>query len=239
MKMSNIILASVICSITLMFTIVIVENSGKSAHAGTTMKTEVVPPADIILDKVELPAFKYLVIKNVSGGASIQPSDRYSIEYVVNKGHKADSSYHVDGDTLIIENLKNESGYMSLTVTMPVKSDVDLKAIESHISILDLTPEKMTLNLDKSQISILMPGINHPVAAKELVVKGVNNSEVIVSSVLFQTADLTLDRSNITFHEPINTLKGSAANYSVLFVKGATELSFKRDSTSTFNFFNN
>jgi hypothetical protein len=223
MKTSNIILSTLIGSITLL----IVTGAMQLRITGALKS----PGAEQVYADTDLAPFKYLVIRKALN-LSISPSDKAKITIYNAAGQgNPNVRYHQEGDTLFIDEIAFNTGDRTLfvVVTTPPQNVVSIRGKNSTFALKDFPAEMLRVELDESKLSV---GGQNGLRVGTLKISGINNSEVYISEVRLDTLDLSLDHSEGNISGAITKLKGSMINHASLTARDVNDIEFKKDSTS-------
>lgn len=226
MKTSNIILSSVIGSITL----VIVCGFMQLRLTGETSSRY----TEQVYADIKLSEFRYLVIKDAVN-LTIRPADEVKLLIQNASGQdKPDVAYHESGDTLFIDRIKfgPEDRTLFVTIKTPVKTLEWIGAENAAFSITDFPIRYLNVDLAHSRMTI---HAENPVNMGTLKITGENDSHIHAYQVMIDTIDLHLDQSEAMIQSKINKLKGAMMNNSSLNARDVDEFAFRKDSTSRFN----
>jgi len=221
MKTSNIIVVSLIASITLLITMGMMEFRIKGVPRGS------VAHKPLRTKQTSLPEFHFVVVQDcrnvlldISEGFNLEVAD---LPDSVNK-----LSCQVQNDTLYIKGLLHPEQGDFVTVKAPAQQIKMVRALNSQIIVTNFPLDQFAIRLDGSTASL-----NAQQAINTLIIEGVNNSRIDVqSSSMTHTLDLTLEHSEIYTFGALGKLKGSIKDQSRAQLKEVAELTFTKDGTS-------
>lgn len=223
MKTSNIILTCLAGSVTLIVTTAFLQ-----LRFTGLKKAEY---ADKISAKINLPTFKFLLIRE-SMNLSIVPS--YSTSLLIENGKDQEKplvNYHVQGDTLFIDQAKSVKEDRTLSITLQTApGNLEwIKAVESAVKLQGYDTPTLTIDLDNSRLSLYS---TDSVYIKNLQINGTNHSWVNAYSIYVDSLDLNIDASEVLFHSTVDHLSGSMVNHSKVFAGDAMNINFTKDESS-------
>jgi hypothetical protein len=222
MKTSNIIVVSMIASITLLITTGMMEfrirgvRRGSVAHEPRGMK------------QTSIPAFHFVVIQNCRN-VSLEASDGFSIGMMPDLPDSvARPLCEVQNDTLYIKGIPDSERGDLINVNAPAQQIKLIRAVNTQITVNNLSLDQFVIRLDRSRVSI-----DTQQAINKLVVEGVNESRVdFFQTTAINTLDLNLDHTEIYTSGAMGKLTGSLKNQSRVQLNDANELSVTKDNTS-------
>ncbi len=231
MKTSNIILTVIVGSVTFLLVTGILQNRYLSRNYASGQ-------TDYNLESraVDLPTFKYLVIRNESNVEIISPGKNQMI-LRYEKGKEApENAYHVSGDTLYIgstgDSLRN-TVYTQLS--LPVMDHPLIKGINSHFRFSGFSSPCLAIILDNSEADL---SNGQGKGLHTLSVNGFNGSRI--NSDTFHVDSLQLQLNDSKAYIPVTTddLSGSIKNHSELNIKDVAHFDFTRDESSRLSHWN-
>lgn len=185
---------------------------------------------------IPLPTFRYLHVSNAARSVAIEASDSASIKLFTMKGNQMPSlSYHVEGDTLIIDQVGNHDvvgAYFKVQVPRNVLKGISAQNVE--VILNDYPFQKMSLVLNDARIQVY-PKV--PATFSMLSIDAVNGSNVNVSAAV-DTLALKLDGSSVVVDDAVQLLQGNITNSSSAGVRTVNVFNFKKDKSSRFNHWN-
>ena len=227
MKTSNIILTSLLGSITVTTMAMMIDIGFGGGSPEYTEYDQ---------QDISLPAFNHLQVHDNSRSVIVEAASSRSIKLFTMKGHQIPSiTYHMEGDTLVIdqfENHKQVGAYFTLQV--PHNDLQGITARNTEIILNDYPFETMSLSLDNAKVQI------YPQIRKNYImlsVDGSNGSHVNIASSV-DTLSLKLDRSSIVVDEPIKILRGTITNSSSVGVREVSNFDFTKDESSRLDHWN-
>ncbi len=238
MKTSNIILVSVIASF--MLTPIIggllqnrFLNKSKSETQGSP---ETQDSPEVLLNYIELPDYKYLVIEDQKD-ITIETSVDNQLILKNEEGFPTPKvDYHVNRDTLFIDDIsKSAENKYPIIIHTPLKDVGWIEGRNSDFKISNISAGKLFLKLDDSKVVISNSAEKK---IRDLTIYGSNGSRINSNS--FQVDDLVihLDHSNASIPVSIENLSGSLVNGSKLYVKEVNHFDFTKDKSSKFTHHN-
>ena len=225
MKTSNIILLSLVGSIT----VVIITIALQLRFTGTKKSDRI----DVISSEIKLAPFKYLVV-HTSSNFSIEASEEVGMVIRNGAGNPTPGvEYRQDGDTLFINRMQPNEGQRSFSfaVKTPVSNLVGIFAEDASFSLMDFDSESLVVDLRKSRMNMQSA---KAVNAGNLTLRATEDSHVYTSNVRFDTVEFYLDDAEARLSDRINQLRGSIKNGASVFAPQAFDIQLKRDSTSRF-----
>ena len=227
MKTSNILLTSLLASITVTTLAMMID----IGYGGGSPEYTEYDQQDI-----SLPAFTHLQVHDNNRSVIVEAASSGSIKLFTMKGHQMPSViYHMQGDTLVIdqfENHKQVGAYFTLQV--PHNGLQGITAQNTEVILNDYPFETMSLSLDNAKVQIYPRERNR---VTRLLVNGLNNSHVNVSTTI-DTLSLNLDHSSAVVDDAINVLRGSIENSSSLGVRKVDVFEFRKDESSRLDHWN-
>lgn len=227
MKTSNILLASLFGSITVT-TMAMMFDIG---YGGGSPEYTEYDQQDI-----SLPAFRHLQVHDNNRSVIVEASPSRSIILFTMKGHQIPTiTYHMQGDTLVIdqfENHKQVGAYFTLQV--PHNDLQGITARNTEVVLNGYPFETMSLSLDNAKVQVYPKERNN---VTHLVVNGINHSHVNVSTTI-DTLSLNLDQSSVVADDVITILSGSIGNSSSLGVRKVEVFEFRKDESSRLDHWN-
>jgi hypothetical protein len=222
MKKSNIIVVSLIASITLLITMGMMEVRLKGT---TNPRTYAERYAEI--KHVPIPEFHHVVVADCRN-VSLSIGNEFSIGMTEQPGRVASRTYVVKNDTLYIEGLPNADQPDIVHVVAPSQVYRSVRALHSQVTMSNLALDRFVLYADESQVSI-----NTEQTINSIVVEGRQDSKVhFYQSGVINTLDLNLDHSELYSPGGLGKLKGSIRNQSRVQLNNADEVVFNKDNTS-------
>ncbi len=231
MKTSNIILTFIIGSISFLLVTGILQNRyfiPANARSGGDYNLE--------SHAIDLPAFRYLVIRNEDNVEIISPGKNQIIVRYAPGDSIPGVTYHVTGDTLYVGNssdsLRNNA-YSQLSV--PTMDRVVIKSFNSHFRFGNFCSSRISLILDKSMADL---SDGHGQDLKELYVQGYNESQVNSGTFHVDSLRLQLDDSKAFLPLNADNLGGTIKNNSELNIKDVGHFDFTKDESSRLTHWN-
>lgn len=221
MKTSNIILASLLGSITVTTMAMMIDigfGGGSPEYTQYDQKD------------IQLPPLRHLKVHNAPRSVSVEVSASGAIRLFTIKGNQMPSiTYHMNGDTLVIDQFDNHDlvgAYFTLQV--PGNELHDIYALNTEVVLNDYPFERMSLHLDDATVQVY-PKIRENLIV--LSVDGSNGSHVNIGSHV-DTLSLKLNRSSIRIDDTIQVLQGTITNSSSVAVREVSNFDFTKDESS-------
>ena len=221
MKTSNIIVISLIASVTLIITTGMVEFRIKGVHRGVVADKwlEFTPKA--------VPAFHFITIQDCSN-VTLVASDAFVLNLVEPKEGVTRLSYEVKHDTLYVKGAPDLDRGDPVSINAPAHQVRSVQALHSRVTVTSTSLDQFVIRADESSVSM-----DTHLAINTLIVEGVNNSRIdFFQTNVIQTLELNLDHSEMHTNSPLEKLKGSIRNHSTAQVNNVGELTFTKDRTS-------
>ena len=229
MKTSNIILSSLIGSITLLCILGLI-----------SYKLTSTPRAQPILEhenhqthSIELRDFRYLEVKESKDFfIEIATGLDREIKIITRAGTEIPVvDYHISGDSLFIDNFhpnsNNSNWWVShLTIYIPVGELKGVKGKNAKLKFQNFTGTFPEIDADATQIII------DNSSGKGKLVCNLRNKSTLTINNRIDTLYMHLDNSTLKIINPLVLIKGEMLNNATLNYKGAGEIVLKQDETS-------
>ncbi len=232
MKTSNIILAAVAGSITILLVTGILQN-----RFFGPVYAEGQQDYNLESSAIDLPAFKYLVIRNEANVEILSPGkNQLILRY--DKGEAIPvNAYHVSGDTLYVGNPDDSvrnNAYTQLSI--PPMDYARIQGINSHFRFTDFYSQRMALALDNAEADL---SDAHGQDLKTLDMHGLNGSQINSGEFHVDSLSLWLDDTKANMGGvKTGNLSGSIKNHSELNIKDVSHFDFTRDESSKLSHWN-
>jgi hypothetical protein len=221
MKTSNIIVVSLIASITLIITSGMMEFRLKGVPAGSVLHKS---PG---IRQTPIPQFHAVVVQHYPN-VSLDVSDAFNLGTIGLPESIPGLSYEVKNDTLYIKGSPDDPRPEFVNISAPAQQIKELRALDAHVIVNNPSLDRFVVHSDHANVSI-----NTLETISTLVVEGVNNARIdFFQSSAIHTLDLNLDHSEIYTSGSLGSVKGSIKNQSRANLSNANALTFTRDSTS-------
>lgn len=222
MKASNILLTSLVGSITLTIMAIMADIRFSGTRGGYT---------EYDSTRINVPAFSHLVISDIERSIPIESSPGYSITLRTIKGQQMPTlNYRTAGDTLYISQFENhDQAGAYVVVQVPHGALNDVSANNSEIILNNYSFTQLSVVLQRARLQLYPRDELHP---QSLTISGSDQSKVNASSLSLDTLDINLNNSFATFNGTVQLLKGSMQNKSSLGVREINNFQFKKDASS-------
>jgi len=230
MKASNIILFSMIGSITLLI-ITGAMQIRFGDHADKAGSEE----SNLQSQTIELSDFSYVVVNNFDLTLTLAPGSKSEFEIGYEEGfEKPVFHYNMKGDTLVIDSLEwsDKHAMYHFKLVMP-ETVASIKARNAFLSIQDCDNDRLQLNLQNARVNLDENNRFH-----SLDISGNNRSSVNSYLHTLDSLTLDLDNSQMNVNGIVGKLKGSMQNHSELSIKEVNEFAFKKDGSCRLNHWN-
>jgi hypothetical protein len=228
MKASNILLVSLIGSITLTILTIITDIRFSGTFHKYTEYDE---------KNLDVPTFTHLIIDDVQREVFIEAADSYALTLVTMKGEQMPSvTYQVQGDTLYVNHFENhELGAARLVVRAPEGALKRISGKNAEINLSKYPFERLSIYLDNSRVNIYPGAERH---ASLLQITGLNESRLNSDMLQADTLDIQLSKSFITFQGTVQLLQGSMEHESILGVREVNTFEFRKDPSCRLDHWN-
>ncbi|MDA0194287.1 MAG: hypothetical protein O2887_04105 [Bacteroidetes bacterium] len=224
MKTSNIILVAFIGSISIYLLAAMTEVRLVAKQGRSFLEYD-----DHITDFQNI---RYLKANNVQFNVSF--SNESSLNLKIEKSMSVPKlDYHLEGDTLVIDNLERQEGVeWMLNLTFVSNEFRGIDCVSCHLILDGGSTDTLILNLKKSNFLKFSKVPSHFGMLK---LKATDDSKTNLYFVGIEALDLYLDNSWTDIHAPVNLLTGSLAERSKLDIDEVLDFNIKKDASSMLN----
>lgn len=224
MKLSNIILISLVGSISVVIIVGALQLRLTGELKSAYFNKEV--------DTIHLAPFRHLVIRKV-WNLTIMPGDQPAIV-----SHRASGEtepvihYHASGDTLYIDSVKLRSSAKSfwLSLHVPQRGLGFIHATNAHLNMMDYMGDELSVNLEDSRLFLNTAGTS---MIGQLLLTETRGSVFEAQRVNFETVTIDLHGSRAAISGDVARLRASMKNRSTLRAPRATDIQLRKDLEST------
>jgi hypothetical protein len=221
MKTSNIIVVSLIASITLFITTGMIQVRMKGVPRGSII------PERLEIKQVPVPEFHFVVVKDCDN-ISLEASDAFSIGMADKPAGVARPTYQVKHDTLYVTGFPDNEESRIVNIKAPSQQVKMVRAFNSWIIVNNISSDHFVIHTDSAKVSI-----DTEQTINALTIEGKNNSRIeFFKPSTINTLDLDLDHTEIYTSCTLGKLKGSIRNQSKVQLNNADEFAFTKDGSS-------
>lgn len=223
MKLSNIILSSLIGSISL----AIIAGSLQLRLTGELKSYNA--PANV--DTIGVAPFRNLVIHK-AWNLTIMPGDEPGIVILgAADGMQPKIHYHTSGDTLHIDSIGKLPPGRGFWMSIHTPDGLgQIRGQHASFTLMDYNGDELAVNLDDSRFTMNAKGTS---TIGRLQITGKNGSVFIANRVAFDTVTVDLLASQATINDEIDKLRGSIKHGSSLSAPRAADIQLQKDAGSS------
>lgn len=186
-----------------------------------------------IAQTVDIPGLSYLVLEDIDRDINVIGSDQPRLEVRSREGDLLESiKYRISGDTLKLSDVElNDANAFAISVFVP-KSGLTAIVLDSAGAIVKGL-EQAHLDISQKAGRIRMSDSN----IGKINIEALNGSYLDISNTNLDTLSANIEESQAYVWSSIKRLEGSMKNKAFLRVHNVDDIQFKKDETSTINWY--